>query len=255
MVLAPEPKGLLQKALDAGPKLIAVGTFLALLFTVIHEAGYFSVYGPHLQTLATTYDYFINALIWLPSSISILLFFTAVETIVSQAHEKRWSIGTTAASNLVIVALFSLLIFFLGGSFAWSITWALGITAVWLGAHLLPQEMFHANRTAYKLTVYLPAALVFAYGYGIGSANKDLRNTEHVYRIVYNQEDNATRFLVVLRSFEKGLLFHDPTNQRVEFVRWDVIRSISRVAPTKDEPSYACKWFTIGCSSEMRRIP
>src|ERR1700686_722350 len=57
----------MKEFFDAAPKVIGVTSVAVLVMTVVHEWGYFYVLDWHLQTLATTYDYLTNALVWLPS--------------------------------------------------------------------------------------------------------------------------------------------------------------------------------------------
>jgi hypothetical protein len=73
---------------EAAPRVIGVLTFSILVLTVVHETGYFVVLGPHLQTVATTFDYFTNSLVWLPTSIGLLLAVQSIEIVLKVQNNK-----------------------------------------------------------------------------------------------------------------------------------------------------------------------
>jgi len=83
-------------------------------------------------------------------------------------------------------------------------------------------------------------------GYGISSGYSDLRKTTDVYA-VNQKEQQGTRQLVLLRSFEKGILVRDVSARRLEFIRWESINSISRLLSVEKSVGYLCLWFGISC--------
>jgi len=67
-------------------------------------------------------------------------------------------------------------------------------------------------------------------------AEANLRAFAPVYRVVSKEEGVPVRHIVLLRTLEKGMIVHDPVDQRVEFIRWETIAGLSRfIATSKSE--------------------
>jgi len=60
-------------SIDHRAKATAVATFGVLLLSVTYEWGYFNALGSEFQTLASTSDYFSNAVEWIPTACVIVV--------------------------------------------------------------------------------------------------------------------------------------------------------------------------------------
>lgn len=117
------------------PRWLAVISVGALGVAVAHEYGYFWVLGPHFQTIATTYDYLVNALLWLPSTIFIVGVVYTFEGFMVEPENYSWptfppSLMIGVCSPLVVIGTMT---FFLGGTFVYEIAYLLSIAAVYCG--------------------------------------------------------------------------------------------------------------------------
>lgn len=72
---------------------------------------------------------------------------------------------------------------------------------------------------------------------------------------LHTDNPETKRQLVMLRSFEKGVLMRDVSAERVEFLRWESIGSLSRFAPPPIEPGFGCKWFGMLCGRWSTSVP
>jgi hypothetical protein len=89
--------------------------------------------------------------------------------------------------------------------------------------------------------------LLLVYAYGISTGYSDLKKSTDVYAIVQKEKPENVRQLVLLRAFDKGILVRDFAAQRIEFIKWDDINSISRLLTTEKTVGYLCLWFGIVC--------
>jgi hypothetical protein len=55
--------------LENAAKLIGLLSFALVVFSTVHDWGYFSIVGPHFRTMLTAYDYVTNAIEWMPAFI------------------------------------------------------------------------------------------------------------------------------------------------------------------------------------------
>src|SRR5258708_24467322 len=53
--------------LENATKVIGLLIFALVVFSTVHDWGYFSVIGPHFRTLLSAYDYITNAIEWMPA--------------------------------------------------------------------------------------------------------------------------------------------------------------------------------------------
>ena len=60
---------------------------------------------------------------------------------------------------------------------------------------------------------------------------------------------------IVLRAFDKGILVRDAVEKRIEFVKWDDITKISRLAVIPPIQPLSCSWFRINCPDFPIPIP
>jgi hypothetical protein len=235
----------MKEFFDAAPKIIGVMSFMILLLTVVHEWGYFYVLGWHLQTVATTYDYLTNAVVWLPATAGILsgAQFLELTMIVDEDRVRLNTIALIIVSAPPVIGI--LLYLFIGGEGAIWVSSLVGISAVFFLLKIIPGKWV-ANDWKHRFVVVAPMVPLLMLGYGISSGYSDLRKTTDVYA-VNHKEEQGTRQLVLLRSFEKGILVRDVPARRIEFIRWESINSISRLLSVERSVGYLCLWFGISC--------
>jgi len=88
------------------------------------------------------------------------------------------------------------------------------------------------------------AAATFVFGFIDG--NNDLRSYRNPY-IFHMKDDNQDELRIVLRNFDKGVLVRDPVKGRVEFIRWENVISIGRIAVATQNVPLSCYWLGLGC--------
>jgi len=238
----------MKEFFDAAPKIIGVSSFIVLLLSVVHEWGYFYVLGWHLQTIATTYDYLTNAFLWLPASSGILVTAQALEATMT-IKENRVTLNRVVLYAAAAIPILGILLYLLIGgegiSPALSVTSLIGIGAVYLLTKIIPGEWL-AENSKYRFVMMLPLIVLLMLGYGITNGYSDLRKVTDIYTVDQKEKQSA-RQLVLLRSFEKGLLVRDAPAQRIEFIRWESINSISRVLAAEQSIGYLCLWVGVIC--------
>jgi hypothetical protein len=100
----------------------------------------------------------------------------------------------------------------------------------------------------YRLILIGIYLALLAYGYGVRTAYSDLAKSDDVYAIEQKDGQARVRQLVLLRIFDKGVLVRDLPAQRIEFLKWDSINSMSRLLPTPNPTEgYLCTWFDVAC--------
>lgn len=251
------------------PLIIGAATLLAILTTTVHEWGYFSEVGPHFQSSLTTTDYLTSSLVWLPASVSIwgLWIFLGLiaalwmgpwkkssepvdEEVVSSASDEQRTSYTLPLRYAILGSLFMLSVglltadvialFFSGLMIFIAILWR-------LSAQKRVSEIF-IRVTLAAVAVLIPFAGIF--GFAQFEARENLRSFTPVYRLV--SKDGASRHVVMLRNIERGVLIHDPINQRVEFLKWDELRSISKMTSNKlPIHQWACSIAPFICPAEL----
>jgi hypothetical protein len=244
----------MKDVIEAIPKWIAAGSVALLILAVTHEYGYFAIIGPHLQTVISPYDYAVNALVWLPSTLMAVLLLFAYMTMIERPKNGRPTISKFQWLWQLSGALGALAFAFFAGGFPVAIMLLSALGMLWLLLKILPERLAE-HWQLYKLIMIAPAMLIFAYGYGVVVAYRDLDKTEDVYLILQKGRDASPRSRVMLRGFDKGILVRDYINQRVEFMRWDDIVVISKFATSGDKRSLSCKWLGIACFGQEPRWP
>lgn len=237
----------MKEFFDAAPKVIGVTSFIVLFMTIVHEWGYFYVLGWHLQTLATTYDYLTNAVVWFPTTASILFGAQFLEaTMVVEGDKVRLNrVTLVMVSAVPIIGILAYLFFGGDGSPALAVTSLCGIMSVFYLVKIVPGKWITKD-WKHRFVVVAPLVPLTMLGYGISEGYSDLAKTTDVYAI-NQKEQQGTRQLVLLRNFEKGILVRDVPARRIEFIRWDNVTSISRLAASQKAVGYLCLWFGIVC--------
>jgi hypothetical protein len=237
----------MKEFFDAAPKFIGVTSFVVLLMTIVHEWGYFYVLGWHLQTIATTYDYLSNSFVWLPTIAGILVGAQGLEATMTVEGDRVRLDRLVLIIASAIPAIAILLYFLIGGqsSPALSISSLVGIATVFIITKLVSGKWVAKDRK-HRFVLVAPLVVLLMLGYGITSGYSDLSKTSDIYT-VNQKESQSTRPLVLLRSFEKGILVRDMPAGRIEFIRWENVNSLSRLLVTEKSVGYLCVWFNVVC--------
>jgi hypothetical protein len=230
----------------------AVATICALGVAISHEYGYFSVVGTHFQTVATTFDYLVNALLWLPSTTIMAFVVYGFKDWMTQPAPYEWPRFPLILVGIISVPLVvtGTLTFFYGGNFAYELAYIMSIGTVYAGLWAYAFHYSHVPWENYRSFLFIPIVFIFSFAYGTILGNLDIQKTRDVYFLKY-KTDSVVKPVVMLRGFERGLLVRDHVNDRVELVRWDELVSFSRFATSKKEPTLACKLLKIGCDKML----
>lgn len=237
-------------------KWFAVATVSALGVAVSHEYGYFSVIGTHFQTVATTFDYLVNALVWMPSLMIVVWIVYGFKDWMDEPSPYQWPKlpKLLVAVISVPVVLSAVLTFFTGGNFAYQLAYVVSIGALYVGLWAHAFHFPHVPWEGYRVFLFIPIIFIFSFAYGNIFGHADLRKTSDVYFLKY-KTDSVVRPVVMLRGFERGLLVRDHLNDRVELVRWDELVSFSRFATSQTYPSLSCRIFNISCDKPRPSRP
>jgi hypothetical protein len=86
----------------------------------------------------------------------------------------------------------------------------------------------------YRLLVWVPLLMMFGFNNAYLGAVHDLTKTAPVYRVDFKGKETASKPVILLRNFDKGILVHVFAERKVEFLRWDDLKSVSVVTPDVD---------------------
>jgi hypothetical protein len=233
------------------PRWFAIVSACALGVAVAHEYGYFWIIGPHFQTIATTYDYLGNALLWLPSTVFIVWVVYSFKHIILEPERNKWPRldSLFLISNGVLIGASGVVSVFLGGPFILEVAWVLSIAAVYCGLAVYAFKLPHVSWETFHPLLFVPAILAFSFWYGSNLARLDLLKTDDIYAL-HRKSENSSGFVVMLRGFEKGLLVRVPDPNRTELVRWDDVVSLSRLDTPKE--SIACRLAGVMCKPKVK---
>jgi hypothetical protein len=235
--------------LDNFAAVLGTATIGLLLLSVSHEYGYFWIVGSRFQTFLSTTDYFSNAILWLPV---LLLVFNAYIDWGVLFGKRTYSFGVNWKWKLVywvmllgwpVVAVFIM-------RESYTLTYALPIIVLWLGVVAVQLPYANADSETLQLVhramVATPVIALIAFSEGVQQGQNALETYSEPYQVELKAGGKLNR--IVLRAFDKGVLVRDPAESRVEFVRWDDMQGISRLAPPSSKEPFSCAWFNVNCS-------
>jgi hypothetical protein len=201
---------------------------------VVHEWGYFFVVGAQFQTLVSATDYLANSILWLPQMLALLgggYIGAYGLTRISPRNERQQG-GRVLQFVITFAATFvvSLADPLVGVPF-------LLVWAVFLGTEVYfrwrPELRNTLSMTMRHVMVGLPLVPAAAFGLGALEAQGDLRSTKDLFRI---ERKDAQVEVNLLRSFDRGILVSNITEKRIEFMRWDEVRTMSIAREALKEP-------------------
>jgi len=88
-------------------------------------------------------------------------------------------------------------------------------------------------------------AAMFTLGYI--NASGDLKRTGDTSIYVIHTKSAGDLKRIPLRNFEKGMLVHEPINNRVEVVLWTDVKSVEKPVTPNSNQSLVCRWFKVLC--------
>lgn len=244
--------------LEKLPSATTIATLVALCVSIAHEWAYFGVVGAELQSLYTTSDY-ITLVIWgAGAAFLFVLVLGLIQFMALRADNftlpppsQAKSLGGFLDRHFVWVWLSGLTV--LGFLFSTSQVniWAYLLLAALVFRGLI-YILKHERTKEYDkgwsaVLIYgLPISMIFSYGLGKTAAYDDLSNRKPHYQLTVKGQ-SVSRDVDVLRLLDKGAILFDPATRTVEFLKSDMIASVTRRAPEIDERSFVCKHWGIGC--------
>lgn len=234
--------------------LVTAGSALLIILSVSHEFGYFTYIGLFYQAFVSATDYFTNAILWLPIAAITALgwqnnweFVWKTPPTIKFKQWKSWILPSLIVGIPISVFIFS--------SEGVPLFYLVLLVYIWVLSYdyLAPARDSDSRiatelRRMCKIAVPVCAAL-FTIGYQ--SARDDLKTTTTTY-IVKLKDQSKVSLKIPLRNFDKGVLLRDPTEKRIEFIKWDLIDSIAKLDDTnKNAVPLVCRWFGISCGSTV----
>jgi hypothetical protein len=258
-------KSLLDEWLGRVAPLTALASLASLLIAIVHEYAYFSVIGDHFLSALTTTDFIRSAILWLLPTLLTVLLLNLVGIIVAgiswqAAFRKYDSVSTKDFASIArrdldrAKAMLSdhrralgrgRLVIILVGVLFFGLAVKSALDGYLVGGVLLALVYFSMLATMFSAPdwrdrygkIVMIACTVIGTLAGLFSMSQltawsDLHSYTPAYRIDL-KENEEQRQVVMLRTIEKGLVFRDPGRNRVELVRWEDIKGISRITPSK----------------------
>lgn len=237
----------MKSFLDNVAAIIGAATVALLVISVTHEYGYFWVVGSRLQTFVTASDYFSNAIVWLPWLVFILYFYVDWDVLMGR---RKYGFGWNWATYLWFAFIFGLPIL---GLLLLDEIWIFGIIIpailAWLAFFVGRLPYANTESETLKLThramVITPIVIVLSFGWGITQGQSALKSFDEPYTIDMKSGEKIQR--IMLRTFDKGLLVRDMTENRIEFIKWDDFTKLYRYAPPERKMPMVCIWFGVRC--------
>jgi hypothetical protein len=233
--------------LDNFAAAIGMATVGLLLLSVTHEYGYFWIVGSKFQTLLSTTDYFSNAILWVPFMTLVMYGYLDWDVLLGK---RRYEIGRGWGNAIFFLSMFgSPVVAFFFYDHIWVFTFILPV--VWLWVAYIAGKLPYADtdsemqRLIHRAMVIAPVVALVSFGLGVGQGQTALETFAEPDQLELKQGAKINRIL--LRTVDKGVLVRDPSESRVEFIKWDEIQKLSRfVVPEHNAPP-SCDLFGINC--------
>jgi hypothetical protein len=242
-------------------KYLTVFSAAVLSAATAHEWGYFLVVGREFLSFFSFQDYILNALLFLPSYVGLILLgaFIAYVMHVFSKSTKRYRFQILGG---FIVYRKSFYLMFLGppaiaagyAYFVDPITLFLTILIFFVAFAVMAVSMTLDLNGKWpirnmRLVHNVIMLLVFTFGFGLMEAQNDLFLPKtRVYTASFKRSEGgdakADRNFHLLRTGEKGLLINDPVLRKVEFVRFDGIASVASRSNVTSAP-FSCRHFQV----------
>lgn len=264
----------LATLLEMIPGVAAATSFLVLVLAFVHEWAFYYVVGGQYQSLVSITDYFNSAIGWLPWAgiglVSALLWTladptrqvpSAIKDQYYKEHRVRWFFEQMPVRfmlwSLTIAGAYQLLLgdWYTRGAieFFFMFLWLKIITAIMrqkANADVLTKD------AAYLIS-FAPIFLLSAFAGGWAEGASALSPKVEANTIGRLKKEYREREWFVMRSLSNGLLIRDLTEdrQKLQFVRWDDIASVSTKIALPNRNGLVCRLTGKLCSLEDGRMP
>jgi hypothetical protein len=239
--------------LDLFTKSFAAVAACALVFSLAHDAGYFSTIGWQLMPLMSPTDYLRNTVLWLPLTLLLLVASVFLSSLIpiAKPRQKRTHPSTPLIVTLLAFAtLFALYEYLVGTGIG--LGYFVAAYAYWVVGFFLLLDIKGEVRPWVQWVVIIglmgPIMLAVPLSLGKLSALYDL-NFSLTYTVtVAGEKNRVEKQAVLLRVLDRGFLLYIPSSTNIIFVKNEQVLSINR-SSEEDSRSRACRWFSWGCSN------
>jgi hypothetical protein len=226
---------------------LGMATVGLLLLSITHEYGYFWVVGSKFQMLLSTTDYFSNAILWIPFLVIVTYGYLDWDVLLGK---RRYEIGRGWWNKIWFALMFgSPVVAFFFYEHVWIFTFILPAIWVWVAwiAGKLPYSNaeIEGQRLVHRAMVVTPVVALVSFGGGVTQGQTALETFDEPYQLELKQGIKINR--IVLRTFDKGVLVRDPSENRIEFIKWEELQKLSRFAAAERNMPLSCQAFGINC--------
>lgn len=247
--------------LDMTAKFAGISVSLSFLCSVVYDYGYFKALGLTFSDVPSSIsDHLRSTLLWFP----IMLFGVGGATIF-ELITRRIERGMTEeeiiqsssdpektrkfresptkfmpyVGGLIIISYFLWGDFIIGGiPFALTILWF--YIGMWLNNHpiILQRRSFHLKMAI----IFIPALLIYlgSWGYAEG---KQLLLKNQFQTIKLKHDAHGQISAVIVRFYDKGVLFKNAKNDEITYIKWDDISKIDKNIGDKTFYGWLSKWI------------
>lgn len=214
-------------------------TVALLVMSVSHELGYFYIVGSQFQTFLTTTDYLSNAVVYLPMALVFAygwIDWTKLRETTEPQTPKDWKNWKTWIAPCLFWFFFVFMITTTTWPPLWSsmyyfvtifvLVWGRTWKNVFPFTVAEPTDLIYVLRQLVRLGPPLIVGM-FVYGYVEASGDVSTYKNPYIFAFKGNEAEHDPR--IFLRNFDRGVLIRNPTDNRVEFVKWDDVISISKL--------------------------
>jgi hypothetical protein len=237
--------------LDKITGLVAAFTVFLVALSVSHEFGYFVHLGvPFFQTFVSATDYLTNAILWAPVGVISAIAWYNLGWLWNSPPLPTKGDWRSWRAPAVIIGL-PLLIFIFAPD---GIPLLYFSPVLYLWVILFDKFMPGANpktRLAGELRSLLKIVVpicVAAFIIGYDRAGGDLSLKSGPYLLQIKGHDHVS-LRIPLRNFDKGILVKDSNSNRIEFMKWDQVESVSKPISGQSR-SLGCYLFGFLCPEQ-----
>jgi|HubBroStandDraft_2_1064218.scaffolds.fasta_scaffold32169_5 hypothetical protein len=228
----------MKEWVDRAPGIFAIGTVSVLLLTVLHELGYFLIVGFKFQSFLSVSDYFANSILWLPYFALFFLVGVAWSEFTRPTHR-----GVSEPSlKIFVVLVITLGVLALFFDFLSGVAFLVAVAAIAFFVRFLKRSK-DTDRKIPRWVIYpgvmVPVVGALVFFNGVQDGRSDLKaNGPHAS--LHLKTEATDEDVVILRTFDRGVLAMSPASNLIEFFRWEDIQKISTPVPI--EKNLSDRW-------------
>ena len=237
------------------PSHIALISTLLLALSIVHELFYFWIVGPGFIEFISASDYLVLALDWSPAVLvgMIISFIPNIPTLlykIKPTFSTSFKILNTIPYFLIFITC--LIYQFFGTIDFRGTNFSLITSAIWtfiiiytVLRNKITLDFRKLGRFTFVFIVYFPLCLFVSAGTGFDSAVKDISSTTATHELLL--KDSKLRNIIIIRNINRGLIYKNLQDNRIEFVEWSNVLQISGNTIFVDRRSYSCIYLSINC--------